>query len=276
MNKKNLFIILLFLFSILFNSCSVEVIDKPQPFILITSGPESGEVLDSNYVIYTWEGSFFDYFYRHRLLLLNEFGDEVVIEDWTELNQNTFAIFNNLDDSNYRFELVGISDGIEILPIQRTFTINSIKNPTIYFFKNNIDILNGETGNISLNMKSIESLYNLSFRLVFDNQIVNLVSVKKGDYVLRFYEQNISPDFTDSLQVNDINSRGEVDITTNFLYLPDSSRASLSGSGELLDFQFKGITSGTSYLYLYLVDLRNSANQVIPIELPKRGSIIVK
>ncbi len=280
MNGK-LFNFLAYLFilaSFLLQGCnSSHVVDNPPPFVEITNGPENGEILNVNYVSFSWIGSDNSIEFKYRLLTLDEDNFPTVYYDWSQYSKTTDATFDNLDESKYRFEVMARSQGQEEGPVTRVFTIDAFRGPTMSFFKTETEMSVGDTTYIDTWLEDVDSLTAVHMVIAFDPDYLQFLGVEKGDFPEREnFELITVPNFSDSSVIEEVNTLGKIEINTALLAtIYTLPRISITGSGSLLRLKFRALTSGSTKLNYTLIEFQNEAGNTFTGNPPKEGLVII-
>lgn len=280
MNGK-LFNFLAYLFilaSFLLQGCnSSHVVDNPPPFVEITNGPENGEILNVNYVSFSWIGSDNSIEFKYRLLTLDEDNFPTVYYDWSQYSKTTDATFDNLDESKYRFEVMARSQGQEEGPVTRVFTIDAFRGPTMSFFKTETEMSVGDTTYIDTWLEDVDSLTAVHMVIAFDPDYLQFLGVEKGDFPEREnFELITVPNFSDSSVIAEVNALGKIEINTALLAtIYTLPRISITGSGSLLRLKFRAQTTGSTKLNYTLIEFQNEAGNTFTGNPPKEGVVII-
>ncbi|HPI37092.1 MAG TPA: hypothetical protein PK397_04025 [Ignavibacteriaceae bacterium] len=270
---------LLFIAVSTFNSCdSGGIVDKPPPFLEITSGPSSNEVLKVDKVSFAWKGSGSDYTFRYRLLALDADNFPTTYLNWTPYSQNTEVTFNNLDEGKFRFQVQGRSSGIEPDPVKLDFYVDAVEGPSLLFYKTKTTIKLNGIDSIGLWMEDIKEFAGLSVVIAFDKSKLNLVGASGGQFVMaKKFNQVIVPDLYNAAVLQRVNQSGRIELSTAILMdLGSFPSTSISGSGKVLNLVFKGIAKGQASIDITSLDLRNSNGNPIPYNSPKNGIVVIE
>ncbi|MCF8240047.1 MAG: cohesin domain-containing protein [Melioribacteraceae bacterium] len=277
---KLIFAIILFTISIgLFSACQTsQSVENPPPFLKITDGPAENTVLSEDVVSFVWKGSDNSFFYKYRLLAIDEDNFPSTYIDWNDYSKENEVTFYNLDESKFRFEVMGISNGLEGGPERRNFEINAVTGPTLTFYKTETNISLGGKDSVNIWLEDLDSLKAIRVVVAFDPNYVNLVSISGGDLVKKQrFEQIIVPDYNDTTVVNSVNATGKLELNSAVLAtLGSLPQKSLSGSGSVLNVSFRGMKIGTTNLEFVLIEMHKENGAIISGKTPKSGIINIK
>ena len=256
---------------------SSRVVDNPPPFVEITNGPDDGEIINVNYVSFSWIGSDNSIEFKYRLLTLDEDNFPTVYVDWSEYSKTTDVTFDNLDESKYRFEVMARSEGQEEGPVSRVFTVDAFRGPTMSFFKTETEMSVGDTAYIDTWLEDVDSLTAVHMVIAFDPNYLQFIGIEKGDFPEReSFELITVPNFSDSSVVNEVNSLGKIEINTALLAtIYTLPRISITGSGSLLRLKFRALLAGTTKLNYTLIEFQNEAGNTFTGNPPKEGVVII-
>ncbi len=223
-------------------ACASEnIIDNPLPLVEITGGPGNYNSIASDEVEFVWKGSYGNTLFKYRLLYYNITGAVEESVTWSDYSDDTFVLFENLDDGKYEFQIKPLSENIEGDEISRVFIVDAITGPAFSFFKKSNIVKKDSTFRLGVNMEDIDSLSFFVTVLNFDPALLNVTSLDEGGYSYRNYGQSLEPKLDDAALKDSINTYGEIRIFSRLFDEIDSTNASLSGSGEILSFEFLAV-----------------------------------
>ncbi|CUS76321.1 cohesin domain-containing protein [Candidatus Kryptobacter tengchongensis] len=263
------FLFLSFIF-FLFSSCKREFhnpLDPESPAYIPPSveivSPVENETINSTSVTILWFGNRPDVNeYRYRL---------IDYSDWSEWTNATSATFDYLDDVEYTFEIeVRYRGSTDVRRFSRKFKVDAVKGPTLKFYKLRNIVKLGNEFYISVWIEDINKFKSAGFKVDFNKDVLSFLSLQEGEFVLRSgLGQVIVPDFSLQRFIDEVNSKGEIEVTTG-VFGNTSVGSSLSGSGEIIKFKFKAKEIGEGYFELKDVNvLDEDGNSVMILQTPK-------
>lgn len=264
------------LFTTLFFSC-----EKPRnnpldpsgtsyqsPSADITSGPNEGQVVNSNVVTFQWSGNTENNLYRY---VLSNYSDT---SDWSV---STSAVFDLLDDTTYTFTLQTMyPEQNSIATYTRHFAVKAVKGPAVKFYKlKNTVATHGQFG-LQVWIVGISTFFSARLKLAFNNNLLNLVSISGGSLVSGDgYSQLILPDFSSTTVIQNANSSGVIDVSTAVLSQSGSSGETVGGTGEVLHLIFGAIKAGSGSINVIQEDVRDSTNTSIALSSPSQSDSVI-
>ncbi len=258
-------------------ACASEnIIDNPLPLVEITGGPGNYNSIASDEVEFVWKGSYGNTLFKYRLLYYNITGAVEESVTWSDYSDDTFVLFENLDDGKYEFQIKPLSENIEGDEISRVFIVDAITGPAFSFFKKSNVVEKDSTFRLGVNMEDIDSLSFFVTVLNFDPSLLNVTSLDEGGYSYRNYGQSLEPELDDAALKDSINTYGEIRIFSRLFDEIDSTNASLSGSGEILSFEFLAVAEGNTEIELTKVDARKADSSKIFVTATKNALVEIK
>ncbi len=270
--KKLTALTLMVISAVIFSSCKGALVDPPEAWFRITDGPKDGDVLNVDYVNFSWEGNDTKFEYRYKLLVLDEMTQQPIdYFSFTEWTDETEKLFKNLDEGTYTFQVQASYDGSDAISDERTFTIDAVQGPTIMFYKTETKANLGDFAEVNIWMEDVDSLAILTFTIGFDNTVVNLDSASIGDYVTDAnMRQFLAPDV--SAIKKDINQAGSVKFYTTFLAESGTSAKSISGAGKIIKLIFYVAGVGKSELKFTYIEARDAHGNLVHLDT-RNGTI---
>lgn len=275
MKRIVLNIILVITNILFFNSCDApNLVDNPLPFLEFTSAPAPGSVISIDHLLIQWSGNNSNYEFTYKLLLMDDSGIYRTYIADSNLSSSQEVYLKNLDEGNYEIQVTGFSFGVQAT-ISRDFSVNVLTQPTLGFFKKYSAINIHDTTSIYVTINNIDSIAALKLDIVFSNDIIQLLNVEDGPYVIenRFTQITLPGDLkiVNSNSVMQANSKGKIEINTGFLSTLSSNFSnSLSGTGKILKLNFIGINNGQANIEFSSIELydflgnkiSNTANEI--------------
>jgi hypothetical protein len=260
-------------------SCdSPGLVDNPPPFIEITDGPNQNQVLNLDEVYFKWRGSSNDYQFRYVLLILDEDNVDTTYADTTQWDVNNEVYFSNLDEGFYIFKVWGKSGELQ-QSTQRKFQVDAITGKTLMFYKKETTVALNAVGSISIWTENIDSLVAMRVVVIFDKSRLELVSAQKSRFVERrdFTQVLLPAEITmqGSDLLKSVNNTGKIELFSGFL-TKNGNRKGLSGSGSLVQLNFRGKRKGNALVEFTKIELVSENKTLIQPELPKNANIIVQ
>jgi hypothetical protein len=248
----------IFLVFLSFSSC-VRNLDNPvdpessayEPPSVTILQPGEGDTMKTTAVLVLWEGN------NPRA---NEFRYRLVdYSDWTDWVTYNSALFDYLDDVNYRFEIeVRYKSQSDIKKFIRNFSVDAIKGPTLKFYRlRNVVSIDSEF-TVGVWVEDVSRLKRVKFKIDFDNVRISLLSVDRGRYVSE-------KGFDQSVEFNASTN----EVSTEF-------SGGISGSGEVIKLKFKGKDKGISYLEIKEIELRDENGELINPTQTERALVEIK
>ncbi len=253
------------------------LVTNPPPFIQFLKAPAENSILSTEAISISWKGSTDNYQFRYRMLTLDKDNFPTEYLSWTQYSNINEVVFQQLNDSKYKFEVQGKSSGIEARPITRTFTIDSFVGPAFTFFKTETNMKLNDTSFIGIWMEDIDSLSATTIVVSFDNSFLQLESVSNGTIASTSrLSQLIVPNFALPSILAKVNSTGKITISTAVLQgIGSLNTSSVSGSGLLINMLFRSIKKGDTVLKITSADVRNIDGAKITTNPPKDGFVII-
>ena len=134
------------------------VYEAPETTIL--TGPDEAAIIDSHTVAFTWSGNDLVVAYSYRL----------TGEDWSPWSADTSVILDYLDEGAYTFEVKGryISTEEDATPASRSFTINDIPGPALWFAPRKVQVAAGGQFTVSLMAEEVTDMKAVFAKVEFD------------------------------------------------------------------------------------------------------------
>lgn len=248
-----------------FASCDSGNVESPPAFIEIIEGPANRQVLGEDQVKFMWKGADDSYQFKYRLLSLDKDNFPTDYIAWTGYSKTNEIVIKNLNEGNYKFEIMGISDGIEGGPITREFLVDAVRNSSLMFFKTETHVKSGQKDSVGIWMEDVDSLTAFKVVLAFDTSRIQLTAVHQGQLVKDMgLAQIILPNLGDPAILAKVNSTGKIEVSSAVLITPSSSlKPFLSGSGQILNLIFKGKKPGRTTLEFTTITLRKKDGREI-------------
>ncbi len=251
------------------------------PSVRFVSGPGQNETITTSTVSFSWQGNSDINIFRYKLVGYKG-NDSIIYQDWTNWSKSKSVTFDYLDDLTYVFKLqTRYEDRPEIAEISSSFKVDWIKGPTLKFFKLKNDVLTGSEFNIEVWLEDVQGFKSGNFKVRFDRNALKFVGVQRGKFPQENrLDQVIVPDFGVQKVVDEVNSKGEVEITTGVMLSSSSSPSDppyLNGSGDIVVLKFRALNiTGQHSLEFGDVNILDYNGAQISIQQTKRAIVNVK
>ena len=228
------------------------------PSVEIVS-PAENETVSSPTVTISWRGNRPDVNeYRFRL---------VGYSDWSEWTSAMSTTFDYLDDVEYVFEIeVRYRGRADVRKFSRKFRVDAVKGPTLKFYRLRNIVNLGSELYISVWIEDVNRFKSAGFKVKFRKDVLDFLSLQRGDFVSSSgLEQMIVPDFSLQRVIDEVNSKGEIEITTGVLGRTSTGPFSLNGSGEIVGLRFRAKNMGEGYFELKNVSVLDEDGNFLAI-----------
>ena len=202
--------------------------DYEPPTVSIIAGPTDGDTVETSTVEFEWEGNDIVSLYRYK------FSDN----SWTDWTTETAAEFDYLDEGQYNFQVQSsYSTGDTSVVVTVSFVVDAVHGPALMFYPRRHIVGVGDTVTFHILAEEVENLTAAEFLLIFDPNIIEIVSLTEGTLLSGWGE---------SIYHSEINNtQGIVSIV---LALLGGEYPSVSGTGDLATIEVTVRQSGATEL----------------------------
>lgn len=235
-----------------------EVEAIPTPKAKIIEGPGENELISINNVTFSWKGNG-DTLSKFSWKLESE---NQVYFNWSNWSTGKSVSLNYLDDGKYTFSVNEMfSNGFEQDTLTtRIFFVDAVQGPTLYMKKQyNETSVNGSVG-VFIGIEDITDFMGGKIVFEYDKTYLNLISIKKTDFLYSQDINNILFEYKSSENNNKIR------IELNIICLGQDFNG-LSGSGTAAILDLKALKKGKAEINFIKegCELRNIDNDEIII-----------
>jgi len=232
------------------------------PQVTIIQGPEENEIVNSDTVLFTWEGNHNDMQFRYKM-------DNT---DWSEYSDAISTTFTLLDDEAHRFEVQGkYLTGTESDPNVINFVVDAISPEAIFLYPRRITTITGSTFEVDLYVDVLDSIAIVSAKINFDPSKLHANNVTFNDASTNGFLLKHGGELISFSNIN--NSAGLVEIECAVY---SGNPRNVSGTGKIAKIYFSHISGSLSNLNILNQSLfRNSHNEPVNINYFIGSEIVI-
>jgi len=265
MKYPTIFNFILFIVIVGFLGCSLleepEDISNPMdpsdpdftfPYVTFLDAPTNGEIMDTCFVRFEWEGNQVDMNYSYRT-------DEGIWSGWSPDESVEYPF---LDEGDHLFEIISrYYNGVESEESQvLSFQVDDVEGPALMFYPRSIEVASDSIFFLEILIEGVTDLTGVKAIIDFDCTILNIQNIqifdderslllKNGGTLISFCEYN--------------NSDGTIKIESG---VATGNPPFVDGSGLIARITLSSTRTGTTTLqYNILSEMRDSNNTTIEI-----------
>ncbi|MCH8012059.1 MAG: hypothetical protein IIA61_08960 [Candidatus Marinimicrobia bacterium] len=266
-----LFVLILFL-----SSCSIlegpEEISNPMdpndpdfapPTVTFLQAPVEGEIVDTSYVTFEWEGN----------QPSMNFSYKMDNNDWTEWSTEKSVEFNYLDESSHSFEIKSrYFNGVESdMPQRILFSVDDVQGPALIFFPRLSIVTSGLMFSVEIMAEDVANLAGAKVVVNFNPSYLQVQEIivyaddrsifkTNGGTVIPFYEYN--------------NSEGSLKIESG---VATGDPPGVDGTGAIAFVMFQTTSRGTTEIVFNTSsEMRTPDNESILLSEIVEGVVIIE
>ena len=255
------------------------LVDDPPPFLDFLESPNAGDSLDVDFTYFLWKGSNKNYVFNYTLYFKDELNVITEYLDNSSYSNLNEIFFDNLDEGTFILRVRGKSFGItDSLDLE--FTVDAIRGASITFFKNENTVSVGDNFSLHLWIEDIESLKAFRTVIRFNQSLINLVSIEKGDLIeeINFNQMILPVEYTEegNEEIDNTNETGVINLSSGFLTESVSNpQKAISGSGSILKLNFNAVRRGEGEVEYTLIEFYDEDGNKYQPAVPKNALVIV-